>query len=576
MAVLLLLLPPLTGRAQTLAGADELQRVLPLFDVAGPQKANRNVGIFYFLWQGDVHSGTSEKYWDLNEIVSAHPEVLEDFDSPYWGTTASGRYYFWGKPLYGYYRGDDSWVHLRNLQLLADADVDFLVIDATNALIYPAQSEALMSAMDAVQAQGKKCPKIVYYTNTYSGRSMQQIYDTYYKDGAPHRHPQCWFYLDGKPLILGISKEVKGADYEQFFTFRESQWPIEPTKVNGWPWIEFVRPQYVYKNAKGVREIVNVSVCQHPQALAGMGGSAFYGDKGNWGRCFRNGTPGNPDTEIKYGYNFQEQWDFALSQDVPYIFITGWNEWIAGRWPSTDNNPEHSYFCDQASPEYSRDIEPSRTAGLNDNYYMQMTANIRRYKGTTPSPVMTQKTIRRMADWQQIIPVYIDYTGDTGHRNHPGAQSNPKTLYTNTTGRNDLHHLKVAYDRHNFFFYAQTAGPLSPQSGSNWMRLYLNTDRRYDTGWLGYDYRIDSGSKLLKFENETWMEVADIACSVTEQELMLTIPLKKLGLSAPRSIELKWSDNMQDDADPLDWYENGDVAPGGRFSLPVNLPYSKK
>lgn len=33
------------------------------------------------------------------------------------------------------YWGDDYWVHLRNMQLLTDAQVDFLVIDATNALI---------------------------------------------------------------------------------------------------------------------------------------------------------------------------------------------------------------------------------------------------------------------------------------------------------------------------------------------------------------------------------------------------------------------------------------------------------
>ena len=32
------------------------------------------------------------------------------------------------------------------------------------------------------------------------------------------------------------------------------------------------------------------------------------------------------------------------------------------------------------------------------------------------------------------------------------------------------------------------------------------------------------------------------------------------------NIEFKWSDNMQKE-DPMDWYLNGDVAPGGRFNF---------
>ena len=48
--------------------------------------------------------------------------------------------------------------------------------------------------------------------------------------------------------------------------------------------------------------------------------------------------------------------------------------------------------------------------------------------------------------------------------------------------------------------------------------------------------------------------------------MMVTISRSELGLS-PSAIdmEFKWSDNMQQE-DPLDWYVNGDVAPGGRFN----------
>jgi hypothetical protein len=550
---------------QSFAGTDDLGRILPLNNSVGNPKPNKKVGLFYFLWQG-VDNNISENYWDLSEIVANHPEVLEDHNNKFWGS--SNGYYYWGKPIYGYYRSDDYWVHLRNIQLLTDAGVDFLVIDATNTLVYPKQANELMKAMDAIRAQGKTPPQIVFYTNTESGATMQKVYDNFYKAGAPYSHPECWFYLDGKPLILGFSKEAAGKDFYPFFTFRESQWPTEDKKVNGWPWLEFTRPQRVYQNANGVDEIVNVSVAQHPNPTAGMGGAAFYGYPDNWGRSYHKGSHGNPKTDVVYGYNFQEQWDFALKQDVPFIFITGWNEWIAGRFPSRDKDPQHSWFCDTASPEYSRDVEPTLTGKLKDNYYMQMVANIRKFKGIESNQLpSSRKTIKSFSDWKDVLPVYTDYTGDTQMRNHQGAQTKPVTIYKNTTGRNDFHFLKVARSLVNIYFYAETVDAITKNSGSNWMRLYLNTDRNAKTGWLGYDYRVAGGNTLQKYVNGKWVDFKKTSYVVEGNKLMITVPLKYLGLENNKlNFEFKWSDNMQNDHDPLDWYVNGDVAPGGRFN----------
>ena len=559
---------PYQGISQPLAGTDELGRILPLNDEVGNPKKNRQVGIFYFLWQGDPTSPTSAYFWDLSKIIPEHPEVLEDRDNRYWGSENYGFYYFWGKPLYGYYRGDDYWVHLRNMQLLTDAGIDFVVIDATNALTYPKQSEALMSAMDKIRAQGKNPPKIVYYTNTSSGKTMQEIYDNFYKPSSPYYHPACWYYLDGKPLIIGISKEAIEHDYHAFFTYRESQWPNEPQKINGWPWISFTRPQKVHYNDRGEAEIINVSVSQHPNPAAGMGGAAFYGNRDNWGRSYRHGSHGNPQTDIVYGYNFQEQWDYALQQDVHFIFITGWNEWIAGRWPSTDGNPEHSYFCDQASPEYSRDIEPTRTAGLNDNYYMQMVTNIRRYKGIEPQPQSSDTiSIKNFSDWKNVLPVYTDYIDDAKPRYHPGAQSNPAVIYTNCTGRNDLYKMKVARNTHDLFFYAETTENITGERTENWMQLYIDIDRNVKTGGQGYDYRIIEGNKIQIWDNKKWVTISKTTFMVDKNKLMITVPFQILRIeNQPINIEFKWCDNMQNYNDPLEWYINGDAAPGGRFN----------
>lgn len=558
--------------AQSFSGVDDLGRVITQQAEVGSKRANKQVGIFYFLWQGDAGSPTSEKNWDLTKIYQDYPEVFHDFHHPNWGggSAGPGKYYFWGEPIYGYYRGDDYWVHLKNMQLLADAQVDFLVLDATNRLTYPKQVKELMRAMMTVRKQGKPAPKIVFYTNTASGDAMQEIYDTFYSPNAAERVSDNWYYLDGKPLIIGLSKEAKGRTYEKFFTIRESQWPNEPEKVDGWPWIEFQRPQKVYTNNKGKREIVNVSASQHPNLDASMGGSAFYGKAGNWGRSFRNNNPGNPDKEVAYGYNIQEQWDFALSQDVPFVFITGWNEWIAGKWSRGDQYKDQAHFVDQANAEYSRDIEPSWTAGLKDNYYLQMISNIRRYKGTDGVITIDRSTVMpAITAWNTVKSVYVDYVGDVIDRNHPGAQSEPKVMYTNRSGRNDLENVKLLATDSELGFYVQTANRLTERTKENWMTLWLNTDENYRSGWYGYDFRVIQGERIQRFNQGAWQDIGKVSFEISDNAVLIKIPNSILGLPKKNyNIEFKWSDNMQKD-DPLDWYVNGDTAPGGRLNLTV-------
>ena len=49
--------------------------------------------------------------------------------------------------------------------------------------------------------------------------------------------------------------------------------------------------------------------------------------------------------------------------------------------------------------------------------------------------------------------------------------------------------------------------------------------------------------------------------------MQLCIPRSALGLSNGEEVHFnfKLSDNMQTDGDIMDFYQNGDVAPGGRF-----------
>ena len=198
---------------------------------------------------------------------------------------------------------------------------------------------------------------------------------------------------------------------------------------------------------------------------------------------------------------------------------------------------------------------------------MQMVGNIRKYKGIEPNPLPgPEKTINNFGDWKDVLPAYFDYKGETKARNHPGAESKPAKIYTNDTGRNDFRLLKVARDASNIYFYAETSDAITENVGNNWMRLYIDIDRNAKTGWLGYDYRVINGHNLQKYSNGNWIDFHKTVAAVDGNKLMITIALKHINLAKQKpDFEFKWSDNMQSD-DPLDWYVNGDVAPGGRFN----------
>ncbi|MBX3007059.1 MAG: hypothetical protein KF816_03425 [Melioribacteraceae bacterium] len=105
------------------------------------------------------------------------------------------------------------------------------------------------------------------------------------------------------------------------------------------------------------------------------------------------------------------------------------------------------------------------------------------------------------------------------------------------------------------------------------MRLYIDSDRKFSSGWNGYDYRIVTGNKLQKYTGGEWKDLCSVKYEVNKNRMMITVPRKHISdFSLELNFEFKWSDNMQDSSDPLDWYLNGDAAPGARF----NWIYSEK
>lgn len=549
---------------------DALGRTLPLIDDAGPLKKDRFVGIFYFLTH-DAPLGTETERdgpADISKIVARDPDALRHPDSPLWGQIGTAHY--WGEPLYGYYKSTDPWVLRRHAQLLSAAGIDTLIFDTTNAATYPRVYQKLCEVFSQVRKEGGHTPQIAFMVNTEAGKTAEQIYRDLYQPG---RYRDLWFIWQGKPLLI-CDPALATPELKQFFTLRAAHWPF--TLVNtpyAWHW-ESTYPQvYGYTDDPNKPEQVNVAVAQNLRAADGRVTNMSEGNAR--GRSFHDGRKETTAGAVNQGYNFAEQWKRALALDPPFVMVTGWNEWIAGRF-GKPHGP--ITFVDQYDEEYSRDIEPMK-GGHGDNYYYQLVSNVRRYKGVAPIPKTSAPVTIDIAgdfsQWKNVAPEFTHDAGLTLPRDEDGAG---RLHYVNHSGRNAFESFKVARDARNIYFYVRTRAPVTPRTDPNWMWLLIDIDRNPKSGWVGYDFivnrTIDSDGTAWLEKNTggwKWEKVAKIVSRVVGNELQLAIPRQALGLpdgNDKTSFNFKWADNLHysgDAPDIMDFYLSGDVAPAGRF-----------
>jgi len=553
---------------------DALGRKLPMADEVGPPKHNRFVGIFYFLWLNERHNRSPQGNgpYDVARILKADPEAARKPDSPLWGKIGTSHY--WGEPLYGYYLTNDPWVLRRHAMLLADAGIDMLIFDTTNALTYREQYMQLCEVFTQIRREGGTTPQFAFMVNTQAGKTARRIYDELYRPGL---HADLWFRWQGKPLMICDPKEAD-ADLKAFFTLRRAHWPFKIVNTPyAWHW-EAAYPQvYGYTDDPQRPEQVNVAVAQNLRISDGLPTNMSAGNAR--GRSFHGGKQDTAAGAVDHGHNFAEQWQRALALDPPFLMVTGWNEWIAGRWGKPGGPIT---FVDQFTEEYSRDIEPMQ-GGHRDNYYWQMVGNIRKYKGARPLPVASApRTIRLEGDWAQwneVGPTFADHQHETQPRDFAGAGG---LHYTNRTGRNDIVACHVARDAHTVYFHVRTREPISPRTDKNWMWLFIDVDRQPGTGWEGYDFIVN---RQVESDSATWLEAntggwnwkprAQVSYRVEGRDLHLAIPRAALGIddnTSRLSLDFKWADNVQSPGDIMDFYLSGDAAPEGRFAYRYEGP----
>ena len=554
--------------SDTWVATDALGRSQPALAETGPPRADKFVGIFYWTWHAPYAGGPN----DNTKLIAAAG------DSPAIEWPVNGAPHHWGEPELGYYRMTDPFVIRKHASMLVDAGVDAIFFDVTNTpFTWKNEYEALCREYAAMRAEGNATPSICFLTPFWDPTVVvDQLWKELYQPGL---WKELWFQWEGKPLLLANPDFIKDPALREFFTFRKPMpdyW-LGPDGVDQWSWLE-VHPQHAFKNSAGEVEQVSVGVGQN--ALPNTPGPAPMSHKaGAMGRSWHQGARDTREGAVNFGLNFEEQWTRAVALDPKFVFVTGWNEWTAGRftewstYTSADAYYPNGLFIDAYTQEYSRDCEPMR-GGHTDNYYYQLAAWVRKFKGVREQPKAAGPSLISIDggfdDWTAVTPEFRDTVGDTLHRDHLGYGN---IRLENKTGRNDIIRAKAAYDAESLYFQVETRQPLTPHTDPHWMLLLLDTDQNAATGWLGYDFVVnqevlDENTTTIKaWRGGAWEKVGEATFAMKGERLEISLPRSLLNLleSTP-SFDLHWADNIQSFGDISELGINGDSAPNRRWN----------
>jgi hypothetical protein len=360
----------------------------------------------------------------------------------------------------------------------------------------------------------------------------------------------------------------------EFFCFRKPQpdYFRGAFQPNMWSWLESY-PQHVFTNRHGLNEQMSVGVAQN--AVHGRLGS--MSESGAQGRSWHKGAHDPTHDAVLHGLNFQEQWDRALQEDPRFIFVTGWNEWIAGRFNEFNGIREPVMFVDQFDQEHSRDIEPM-TGGHGDNYYYQLIANVRRYKGARSLPIISPQPILidgDFSDWKGVAVEFRDAIGDPVTREHRGWD--PRVLYRNHTGRNDIVACKASATATDLCLLLVTRDQLKDPGQAGTMTVLLDVDCDASSGLLGYDFSIGlkKWGQVLRHAPESASpaeSVGTASIAAGGNRIEMSVPWQALGMQrTPEKLRFKCTDNIPFTGDWRELSLYGDAAPDDRFNYQVRF-----
>ena len=301
--------------SDTWVAVDDEGRAMPVGGQVRAPQTDKFAGIFYYTDMfGD--RGTTQ---DMSKLIAANP------GHPDWGD--GNRTYWWGEPAVGYWRSNDFWVLRHDLSMLADAGVDTLMLDTTNATTDAETYFNLCRVARWMRSMGQSTPQISFVTNYQMADRVTKEYNELY---SKNLYPEMWFKWQGKPLIFGYKdvlypdKKPLPQNIQDFFTWRQSwAWSAGSWFHNGkdkWPWLDYTPQKFGWHDNPQTPEEVPVATAQHPTS--------------NIGKSYHDGKepPLNdldltPDTNK--GLYFAEQMKRALEIDPQFLWITQWNEYTS-------------------------------------------------------------------------------------------------------------------------------------------------------------------------------------------------------------------------------------------------------
>lgn len=334
---------------------------IPEEDEMGLDITNKTdlVSICYSVWFDGILGEGDEpvsEFYNISEVLAGRQE---------WGN--EGQFHYWGKPAQGYYRSTDKKAIRNNMTLLAAANIDFIILDYTNANDGYVQDaahgerwafaplRALCETIVEMRGEGKRTPYIVLWCGQSNGALIDAFYQRFY---TIEEWQDCFVYWDGKPFMI-TTKPTELFPRHELFTVRH-MWGLTDEKC--WRFLNVDNRNTHYVN-NGVKEQLSVAVAtqetymSEPTAHGRNGGRFFY-----------------------------EQWRTAFKLHPKVVTVTWWNEWAAQRFIIDGKTT----FVDNYTQEYSRDIEPME-GGHGDLYYRWLCEYVRAYKAGEKCPELYEK-----------------------------------------------------------------------------------------------------------------------------------------------------------------------------------------
>ena len=286
------------------------------------------------------------------------------------------------------------------------------------------------------------------------------------------------------------------------------------------------------------------------------------------------------------GIYFDEQWERALEVSPQFIWVTGWNEWIAqrfvadkdaqfgGQFAGLPQKKGDSFFVDAFS---DRVLARRRADAQLDRRQLLLPTgrqHIRRYKGARPLPIVRSAPIQidgQFADWNAVSTEFRDTRDDEVRRDSVGWKG---YNYQNQSGRNDIVSAKIELrSKQRLLSGANARGADQTERRQLDAALYRRRSRtRKPVGWATISSStagdVAAGKTTIRANiggQYQWGAPRTIPLAMRDNQLELSIPRWILGANS-LDFDFKWADNCHDKGDWTDFTLNGDAAPNDRFN----------